>query len=125
MKKNRLFLPPGDREKTAEDLFLFLPGGRERKIKAHLSQSDAAGKFLDDKIQMGLEIDPVQAPGVKTHGREDQFGKTNGQAKDFFIRGQVRPDPDDPPHPGILGPLQGFFEVLDLIQVGMGIDELE
>jgi hypothetical protein len=125
MEKDRFFLAQGESEKPAENLFLFFPGSLEGKIKTYLSQSHAAGKFLFDETQMGFGIDPFQTPGMKTHGWQDEVRKTTGQVENFFIRCQVRPDPDDPLNPGILGPLQGSFEVLDLIQVSMGIDEFE
>jgi len=74
---------------------------------------------------MGCGIDPFQTPGMKTHRREDQVWKTNGQLENFLIRCQVRSNSHDRLNAGIPSPFQGSFEVLDLIQMSMGIDEPE
>jgi hypothetical protein len=62
---------------------------------------------------------------MKPHCGKDKVGKPVSQLEDFFIRGQVCPDSDNGLDPGVLGPFQGSLEVWNLIQMSMGVDELQ
>ena len=125
MEKDRLFFLEGDGQESVENLFLPLPGCLDGKIEADLSQGHTTGEFLFDEIDIGFEVDSIQAPRMKSYRRKDKFGKPIGRPEDLFIRCPVRPYSDDRLDPGILSPVQDSFEVWNLIQMRMGIDELQ
>jgi len=125
MEKDRLLFPEGKGQESTEDLFLPFPGSLDGEIEADLAQGRTTGKFLFDETDVGLGVHSIQAPGMKAHCREDKAGKAIGQPEDLLIRCPVRPHSDDRLDPGILGPVQGSFEVWNLIQVRMGVDELQ
>jgi hypothetical protein len=125
MKKHRLPALERQGQQSLQDFFLFFPGSLDREIEAHLSQSHTSRKFLFDEKGIGFEIDPGKTPGMKPHCGKNEVGKPVSQPENFFIRGQVCPDSDNGLNSSVLGPFQGSLKVWNLIQMSMGVDELQ
>jgi hypothetical protein len=123
MEEDRLIFPESDGQESAENIFLPLPGCLDGKIEADLSEGHATGEFFFNEFDIGFEVGSIQAPRMKSHRRKDKVRKAIGRLEDRLIGCLVRPHSDDRLDPGILSPFQGSFEVWDLIQVRMGVDE--